>query len=157
VRRGSSFDKEAQVGENVGIARQTYEHWNNRDFDAFTDNLANGVIVMPGSGERLEGREGARQFAEMWANGFPDGRVQVDSVIDAGDQVVVEYTGRGTHTGTLVSPMGEIPATSRSVTLQLCDVWRFEGGIAKSLTTYFDSASLMTQLGVMPEAIGASA
>lgn len=145
------------MGENVGIARQTYEHWNNRDFDAFTDNLANGVIVMPGSGERLEGREGARQFAEMWANGFPDGRVQVDSVIDAGDQVVVEYTGRGTHTGTLVSPMGEIPATSRSVTLQLCDVWRFEGGIAKSLTTYFDSASLMTQLGVMPEAIGASA
>jgi steroid delta-isomerase-like uncharacterized protein len=145
------------VGDNVTIARQTYEHWNDRDFDAFTDNLASGVIIMPGSGTRLEGREGARQFAEMWANGFPDGRVEVDNVIDAGEQVVVEYTGRGTQTGTLVSPMGEIPATSRSVTLQLCDVWRFDGGTAKSLTTYFDSGSLMTQLGLMPEAIGASA
>lgn len=144
------------MSDNVTLAKQSYEDWNNRNFDAFSELLANGVLIIAGSGDRLEGREGARQFAEMWANGFPDGRVEIDNVIDGGDQVVIEFTGRGTHTGTLVSPMGEIPATNRPVTLQLCDVWRFEGGSAKSVTTYFDTGSLMTQLGLMPEAVAAS-
>ena len=144
------------MSDNVTIAKDSYDAWNNRDFDAFSEIMANGVLIMVGSGDRLEGREGARQFAEMWANAFPDGKVEVDTVIDGGDHVVIEYTGRGTQTGTLVSPMGEIAPTNRPVTLQLCDVWRFEGGSAKSVAQYFDSASLMTQLGLMPEAVGST-
>jgi predicted ester cyclase len=96
------------------------------------------------------------QFAEMWANAFPDGKVEIDNVVDGGDQVVIEYTGRGTHSGTLAGPMGEITATNRPVTLKLCDVWRFQGGTAKTVATYFDSGSLMTQLGLVPEAVGAT-
>ena len=41
--------------------------------------------------------------------------------------------------------------------LKLCDVWRFEGGSATTLTSYFDTGSLMTQLGLMPEATAAQA
>jgi steroid delta-isomerase-like uncharacterized protein len=144
------------MSDNVTTAKDTYDAWNNRDFDAFSETFANGALTIPGTGERFEGSEGARRFADMWANGFPDGRVEVDNVIDGGDQVGIEYTGRGTHTGTLVTPMGDIPATNRPVTLQLCDVWRFEDGSVKSMKTYFDSASLMTQLGLMPEAVAAS-
>ena len=144
------------MSDNVRTAKDNYEAWNNRDFDAFSETMANGAIVIVGSGQQLEGREGARQFAEMWANGFPDGKVEIDNVIDGGDHVVIEYTGRGTQTGTLASPMGEIAPTNRPVTLQLCDVWKFEGGSAKSVATYFDTGSLMTQLGLMPEAVGAT-
>lgn len=145
------------MSDKVSIARQSYESWNERDFDAFSEVIADGVLIVAGSGEQFEGRQGGRQFAEMWANAFPDGRIEVDNIVDGGDQVVVEFTGRGTQTGTLAGPMGEIPATNRPVTLKLCDVWRFEAGVAKSVTTYFDTASLMTQLGLMPEAVGATA
>ena len=145
------------MSDNVTIAKQSYQSWNDRDFDAFSEVLANGVLIIAGSGERFEGREGARRFADMWANGFPDGKTHIDNVIDGGDQLVIEYTGRGTHTGPLATPMGDIPATNRPATLQLCDVWRFEGGTAKTVTTYFDAASLMTQLGLMPDAVGATA
>ena len=50
------------------------------------------------------------------------------------------------------SPGGDIPATGKSVTLELCDVFKIEDGKIKSLRSYFDSASLLMQLGVMPEA-----
>ena len=145
------------MSDNVKIAKDTYEAWNNRDFDVFSEVMANGVLIIAGSGDRFEGRDGARQFAEMWANGFPDGRVEIDNVVDGGDQIVVEFTGRGTHTGPLAGPMGTIAATNRSVTLKLCDVWQFEGGAVKRNTTYFDTGSLMTQLGLMPEAAAVTA
>lgn len=145
------------MGDNVATAKRTYEAWNNRDFDAMAEVMANAVQVIAGSGDRLEGGEGARHFAELWANAFPDGRIEIDNVVDGGDQVVIEFTGRGTHDGTFAGPLGVIPPTGRSVTLKLCDVWRFEAGSAKTLTSYFDTGSLMTQLGLMPEAAAAQA
>ena len=102
----------------------------------------------------LTGRpERTRRITEQWLkdNGFPDGKVTVDRVIDGGDYVVVEFTGRGTNTGTLKTAMGDIPATGRSMTLQLCDVMEFKDGKVQSQTTYFDTGSMMTQLGLMPE------
>lgn len=139
--------------DNATIARTIYEDWNKRDFDHLASLVADdGEILLVGSGTRFRGPEGSMQFSRMWADGFPDGRVTIDDVIAAGDDVVVRFTGRGTHTGTLSGPVGDIPATGRTVTLQLCEVFRIEGGKVKSLHSYFDSASLLTQLGVMPEA-----
>jgi predicted ester cyclase len=62
--------------------------------------------------------------------------------------VVVEFTGRGTHTGALVTSAGSIPATGRSVTLKLCDILEFTDGKIRRQRTYFDSGSLMAQLGL---------
>ncbi len=139
--------------ENATIARQFYESWNDRDFDHLASLVADdGAIVLVGSGERFVGPEGAKRFSRMWADGFPDGRVTIDKVIASGEHVVVQFTGRGTHTGTLASPGGDIAATGRSVTLQLCDVYEIRAGKVRSLHSYFDSGSLLTQLGVMPEA-----
>jgi steroid delta-isomerase-like uncharacterized protein len=139
--------------DNATIARTLYDDWNKRDFDHLAGMLADdGEILLVGSGTSFGGPEGARRFSQMWADGFPDGRVTIDNVVTAGDHVVVEYTGRGKQTGTLAAPTGDIPATGRSVTLQLCDVFRIDEGQIKSLRSYFDSASLLMQLGVMPEA-----
>lgn len=139
--------------DNTTIARTTYEDWNKRDFDHLaTLHADDSEILAVGWGTRFRGPEGARQFAQMWADGFPDGRITIDHVVAADDDVVVQFTGKGTHTGMLSGPAGDIPATGRTVTLELCDVLRIEGGKIKSLQSYFDSASLLTQLGVMPEA-----
>jgi steroid delta-isomerase-like uncharacterized protein len=138
---------------NAATARRLYQDWNKRDFEHLASLLtSSGEIVLVGSGTQFKGSEGAKQFAHLWADGFPDGRVKIDKVIDAGNQIVVEYTGQGTHTGALQAPGGEIPATGRMVTLELCDVIQFSNGKIKSVRSYFDSASLLMQLGVMPEA-----
>ena len=138
--------------DNTAIARKLYELWNRRDFDGVASLIADdGEIVLIGSGTRFRGPDGSREFSQMWADGFPDGKVTIDRTCASGDCVCLEFTGRGTHTGTLRSPAGEIPATGRSVTIQLCDVHEIRDGKIRSLHSYFDSASLLMQLGVMPE------
>ena len=107
-----------------------------------------GQITVVGSGDTYRGPDGSREYNKMWADGFPDGSITIDRVIAADDCVVVEYTGRGTHTGPLVTPMGAIAATGRSLTLQLCDVLEFTDEKVKSQRTYFDTGSLMAQLGL---------
>lgn len=135
--------------DNATLARSLYEAWNERNFDEMVEATApDGTITIIGSGDTFTGPEGARKFGTMWADGFPDGMVTVDRVIASGDHVVVEYTGRGTHTGTLATSMGDIPATGRSMTLQMCDVLQFKDGKVLSQRTYFDTGSMMAQLGL---------
>jgi predicted ester cyclase len=103
-----------------------------------------------GSDTHFRGPSGAIEFSQMWAEGFPDGRVKIDNVVASGNHVVLQYTGEGTQTGALKSPVGEIPPTGRSITLELCDVHEFRDGKIRSVQSYFDSASMLMQLGVMP-------
>ena len=138
------------MANNVTLVRSLYDGWNSRNFDVLADATApDGTITFMGSGEVLKGPEGSRVYSEMWANGFPDGRVTIDSIFADGDRVVVEITGRGTHTGTFVTSMGEIPATGKSVTLKLCDVLQLSDGKVKSQHSYLDTGSMMAQLGLI--------
>ena len=140
------------MADNADLARRLHEAWNERNFDEIADATApDSTITIVGSGDTFEGVEGSRDYNRMWADGFPDGAVEIDRVIASGDYVVVEFTGRGTHTGTLVTSMGEIPATGRSMTLQLCDVMEFKNGKVQSQKTYFDSFTMMAQLGLTAE------
>ena len=140
------------MADNADLARRVHEAWNERKFDEIAELTApDSTITIVGSGDTFEGVEGSRAYNEMWAAGFPDATVTVDRVIASGDHVVVEFTGRGTHTGTLRTSMGDIPATGRSLTLQLCDVMEFKDGKIQGQKTYFDSGSMMAQLGLMAE------
>jgi SnoaL-like polyketide cyclase len=64
--------------------------------------------------------------------------------------VATEHIGRGTHTGPLVTPAGTIPATGRPVELRLAELYEVQEDRIKRLNAYYDSASLMRQLGLLP-------
>ena len=135
--------------DNIALVRDSYEAWNERDFDRQLELMAPDVMLtMMGTGEVLQGKEGGRQYATGWADAFPDGRITLDTVAGGGDTVVVEFTGTGTHTGDLVTSMGTIPATGRSVTLHFCDVLTMKDGQIVKQNTYLDTGSLMAQLGL---------
>lgn len=144
---------------NVEIAQEFYAAWNERDFERAAALVADdGELLIVGTGERRTGPQGSIEYSRMWADAFPDGQVEVMRTIAEGDHVVVLFRGRGTHTGTLRSAAGEIPATGKQVTLDLCDVYEIRGGKVKTNWTYFDSGALLTQLGLMePAAAPASA
>jgi ketosteroid isomerase-like protein len=63
--------------------------------------------------------------------------------------VVVEFRGRGTHTGPLANPAGDIRATGRKVDIPFCQVYRLKGGKIVSSRLYFDTATMMGQLGLL--------
>lgn len=64
--------------------------------------------------------------------------------------MVVQFDFRGTHTGPLQGPNGEIPPTGRAVDVPVCDVFQLRNGKAVGVHSYFDAATLMTQLGLLP-------
>jgi steroid delta-isomerase-like uncharacterized protein len=137
--------------DNATLVRGLYEAWNKRDWDKFAAAVDEDaeVLVVP-TGQTLRGPHGFRQSGENWASALPDARVEVTNVVAADDGVVVEFTGRGTHTAPLVTPMGEIPATNKRVEQRFCDVYGLRDGRIRAHHAYFDIASLMQQLGVAP-------
>ena len=142
------------MADNIALARRLYEGWNERKFDELADAVApDGKIVVVGTGDEFEGREGSLQYNKSWYDGFPDGKITIDNILASGDCVVVEFTGRGTHTGTLATSMGQVPATGRSLTLKLCDVLEFKDGKVAAQRTYFDTGSMMAQLGITAEQV----
>lgn len=140
------------MADNANLARRSYDAFNERNFDEIAEMTApDATLTIAGSGDTFEGPEGSRAYNAMWADGFPDGTATIDRMMESGDHVVVEFTGRGTHTGTLVTSMGQFPPTGRSASLQFCDVLEFRDGKIRDRKTYFDSGSMMAQLGITAE------
>lgn len=73
-------------------------------------------------------------------------------MIGSDDYAVVEFIGRGTNTGPLATPQVEVPATGHKVEIPFCDVHRIEDGKITNGRSYFDMATMMRQLGLLPEA-----
>lgn len=130
------------------LARKMYEGFNRRDYDAGVEALSERcqIINVP-FGESFTGKEGARDFMRRWAAAFSDARVEVKNLILSDDYAVVEFLGRGTHTGSLSTPVGTLEATGKQAEVPFCDVIHFEGNEIVSIRSYFDAATMLRQLG----------
>ena len=129
----------------AAIIRQLFDAFNAKDMnrimslahpDARTTNVPFGAKAAYG------------EETDRWMKAFPDGTCEVTNIITQGECVIAEFTGRGTNTGPLKGPTGEIPATGRRSELQCIEVFRFRGGKIAETKLYFDAATLMTQLGL---------
>jgi predicted ester cyclase len=133
------------------VGAEFVEAFNAHDENRIRDlNAENAVLEAPGD-VRLEGREAAAQYAMAWLGAFPDARVTVRNELEAGDWVVQEFTFEGTHTDTLSTPTGDIPATNRRLRGRGVQILRIEAGTVADTRLYFDQVQVLTQLGLMPE------
>jgi steroid delta-isomerase-like uncharacterized protein len=135
---------------NEQLVRNLYQAYNDRDFDYGPSQSHSDIeIRVVPLGTTLQGKDGLRQYLQDWAAAFPDSRVEVVNVVAGENAVVVEFVGRGTHGGPLQSPAGEIPATGRRVEIPFCDVHELRDGKIARQRTYFDTATMLRQLGVI--------
>lgn len=91
------------------------------------------------------------EFSRSWAQAMPDGRHTILTVVQSGELGAIEGVYRGTHTGRLQTPQGPVPATGRALELRFAGIGRLRAGRLASVHVYFDSMSIMTQLGLVPE------
>lgn len=110
----------------------------------------NAIFEAPGD-VKLEGGDATTEYAMAWLNAFPDARITVHNELVAGDWVVQEFTFTGTHESTLMSPVGEIPATHKTLNGRGVQIFRVEEEAVADTRLYFDQVQVMTQLGLMPE------
>jgi steroid delta-isomerase-like uncharacterized protein len=83
-----------------------------------------------------------------WARAFPDSKATFENQFVAETTVVLELTWRGTHTGPLPTPHGEIAPTGKTIEFRACQVIEVSGERAKTIRQYFDMTTLLRQLGV---------
>lgn len=129
------------------IARQAWDAWNAHDPERYVKLLDEQFVLesdnLPGP---VKGREAARGFMKAYLVAFPDLHFAIDQTLVSGDHVVTRYTATGTHRGELRG----IPPTNRHATMHGCSVSEVKHGKLLHSWTYWDSANLLRQLGVLP-------
>jgi steroid delta-isomerase-like uncharacterized protein len=132
----------------------TDEVWNRHDADALPARFAeDGVMRLVATGETARGREQIRALVERSLRAFPDWHLQVTDAFGVAGRICAEFVLTGTHEGEFQG----IPPTHRPIEVQLCSVFRMNPeGLYEQETIYFDSATLLRQLGVLPEPGGAA-
>ena len=137
--------------DNGRIATQFNDAFNARDWEGAVALCTPDVeLVTVAADQTLRGSEGVLQFLQGWTSAFPDGKVETTRIIADDQGAVIEFTGAGTHSGPLQTPAGEISATGKPLTLQFCQYLELTGGKIARARLYFDSMSMLGQLGVLP-------
>ena len=91
-------------------------------------------------------------YHQNFLTAFPGSQFEVWLTVAEGDYVVDHWTASGVHNGTLYSPSGQpIPPTGKSVTLKGTLTSQIKDGKIVRSWGYFDLASLLMQIGVVPE------
>jgi predicted ester cyclase len=99
----------------------------------------------------LAGKEGMQLFLSTWTTAFPDCVFSITNTIDTEDQVVIEFVGRGTHTGTLYGPAGEITPSGRQIVLRYCIIHKVQNQQIVEVRMYYDAMGLFQQIGLLDD------
>jgi steroid delta-isomerase-like uncharacterized protein len=137
--------------DNIRIVEKYYEALNAHDVRRLTEYQAPGYTLQaPG----LPGPVGASEdaaYIQGFFDAFPDLRFELTQKIAQDDLVVVNWVGKGTHKGPLRTPTGaSLPATGKQASTLGSNTIEFENGKVLHSWVYFDMATLLAQLGLMP-------
>lgn len=132
----------------IDAAKGTILAYNEKDWNKAKSYLAPDFVYDEvGTQRKLQGADQTIEVWQGWAKAFPDSKGTIQSAIASGNTVVIEVTWKGTHTGTLQTPKGPVPATNKAFQVRACAVLEMAGEKAKLERHYFDMVTLLGQLG----------
>lgn len=131
------------MSENERVVQKIIEALNRHDVDAIQEYLADDMTYVNPTIEPTD-KNGMRKFLVGGFAAFPDIKYQVDHTVSQGNTVVLECTVMGTQKGEFAG----VPPTNKKIATPLVFVIELEAGKAKRWRTYFDTATMMRQLGV---------
>jgi predicted ester cyclase len=131
----------------TAIRRLISEVWNRRQFDVIDELFAPGATIFEsGTALPTRGPDGVKQGIGAFCAAFPDIRIEIDDLIDAGEKVVLRWSSVGTHQGEFQG----ISPTNRKVTANGIAIYRFAEGKVAEEWMNTDSLGVLKQLGVIP-------
>jgi predicted ester cyclase len=148
---GAADQATTRPGDLADASRRLLEESFNEGKLELADQLISPEAVNhdpaePASLRGLRGPEPFKRTVTMYRSAFPDVRITVDDVINAGDKVALRWHSEGTHRGQLegLAPTG----AHGSVTGISIDLWK-DGKIIESWSEW-DNLGLARQLGAAP-------
>jgi steroid delta-isomerase-like uncharacterized protein len=133
--------------DHVATARRLYDRINAGDISGFGEHLADDFVeheVMPGLAPT---KAGVQDFFRMQLAAFPDLHFAAEDVLASGEKAVARVRYTGTNTGAFMG----MPATGKSVDVQLIDIFAFgDDGLVREHWGVLDLMAMMQQLGFAP-------
>ena len=141
--------------ENLTLVKNMYALFNQRKLDEAAKTVANDCTwTNVPTGETFKGPSGFKEFAQGWVTAFSDARVEIQNQIASENAVVTEFFGRGTNDGPFKTPAGTIAPTRKKLDMRFIEVLTIKNGKVSEARAYFDTGTLMRQLGILPESVG---
>jgi steroid delta-isomerase-like uncharacterized protein len=133
--------------DHAATMRRCYDLINGGDIDGFGEYLAEDFVEHEQTPGLAPTKEGVLEFFRMYRAAFPDLRFTPEDFIASGDKIVVRVRATGTNTGDFMG----MPATGKTMEIQLIDIVRFdEDGLGREHWGVADVMTMMQQLGVVP-------
>lgn len=130
------------------VLREHMDSENRLDFEATLATFAHPRYELVGTGQVFDGEAEVRQYYAASRAAFPDQRNEILAVHQADDAIVVEFDLLGTHRG----PFLGVAPTGRTFRCRMAAVFLFATGEDRIVCerVYFDAATILRQLGIMP-------
>jgi predicted ester cyclase len=109
---------------------------------------ADAELVAPGG--QANGRDAVLGFLGVFHEAFPDIRLEIKQLVTDGSAAAAEGTLKGTHTGVLHTPNGDVAPTGQAVELRWAAIYATDGDTLKSEHLFFDQMDFLGQLGLLP-------
>ena len=133
--------------DHAATIRRMYDLLSAGDIDGFGELVADDFVEHEETPGLEPTKEGVKQFFHMYRTAFPDLRMEPQDILASGDKVVARTRATGTNQGEFMG----MPATGKSVDVQLIDIIRFgDDGLAREHWGVFDALGMMQQLGAIP-------
>jgi steroid delta-isomerase-like uncharacterized protein len=126
------------------IVRQHMESENQHEFDKTLETFKHPRYELIATGEVIDGSEDVARYYQETRAAFPDQRNEIIKLRHADDAVIVEFDLLGTHEGTFRG----LPPTGRAFRCRMAAIFEFEADGLVSERVYFDSATILRQLGI---------
>lgn len=134
------------------IAREQVDAFNSGDWERMRAGLASDSRYDElGTERKVDGPENIVELYKGWKQAFPDAAGTVTSAFASGDTAVLEVTWKGTHTGPLTTAERTIPASGKRQEVPAAIFYTFAGDTIKESRHYFDSLTLLKQIGAQPK------
>ena len=127
------------------------------DQEALGQLYAADAIAEAPDAPQIRGGPAVAEYLLSFKRAFPDASFESARKHDTADTAIDEGYFRGTHTGVLTTPEGDVAPTGKSLRLRECDILTVANGVAVAHHFYYDQLDFMTQLGLTEPEAGAGA
>jgi len=138
----------ADEAANKKLVQTFNDATNGADWDALAEVVADDFARHSAAtqGPPVKSRDEFVALQQEFLKSFPDQRVTIEHIIAEGDYVAI----RAVYTGTQKGPMGDMPATGKSVEAPFLAMFRIESGKIAELWVEWDNLNMLGQLGLFP-------
>jgi steroid delta-isomerase-like uncharacterized protein len=126
------------------LVRKHVDAENAADYDAALATFQHPRYEYVATDEVYDGAEEVMAHWREFDRAFPDQEIEIVKLHPADDALLMEAIARGTHTG----PFRGLPPTGRRFEQQFIAIFVFEGDALVCERVYYDTATVLQQLGI---------